>query len=244
MQQDPKPYWHPLSNASPDAINEVSQYSNEADLSLVCTQLSYTHTPREQRRIVDEWCDFFVSPRKVRRLWIHSRLPQRLFDCICHQSTLECFYIKWASLDSLQGVARLKALTHLGLGSPGPLSSLESLGQLQAIKDLSLSSCFKATDYSFLKKLRNLETLTIQGDGVASMKKACVDSLQPLSSLSNLKWLSLIHVSVLDDSYASISALQSLQHLDLPHSVLRQGLPRWTEALPNLVSGNAAKGEA
>ena len=238
MQSFTQSYWHPAVTPSPEAITEVSDYEGTAELSLICTQLAGTHTPTQQKRIVEEWCDFFSRPQPVRRLWLHSRTPQNLFKSLCSQANLETLYIKWSAIDDLSPIAGLRSITHLYLGSSSKISSIDALADLQTLVDLSLRNLQGVNDYSAVGRLTRLEQLCIEGDGIASMKKAKVASLRPIASLTELKRLKLSWVTVLDDSFACLSNLKSLKHLDLPSSLRADDVRLLSEALTELETGN------
>ncbi|MEY4563771.1 MAG: hypothetical protein RLZZ618_3048 [Pseudomonadota bacterium] len=238
MQPLARPYWHPEINPSPDSITEVSEYGGDSDLSVICTQLAGTHTPAQQKRIVSEWCAFFSQPQPVRRLWLHSRTPQSLFQSICSQANLQALYIKWSAIDDASPIEGLKSLTHLYIGSSSKITSIDSLASLQTLVDLSLENLQGVDDYSAVGQLANLTRLAIQGDGVASMKKSKISTLQPIARLVNLERLRLIWVNVLDGSYACLSSLKSLRHLDLPSSRPSEEIQLLLKALTQLETGN------
>jgi hypothetical protein len=238
MQSFTQPYWHPAVNPSPEAITEVSDYDGTAELSLVCTQLAETHTPTQQKRIVEEWCDFFSRPQPVRRLWLHSRTPQRLFKSLCSQPNLEILYIKWSAIDDLSPISGLRSITHLYIGSSSKIKSIDALADLQTLVDLSLRNLQGVIDYSAVGRLARLERLSIEGDGIASMKKSKVASLRPIANLTELKRLKLSWVTVLDDSFACLSSLKSLKHLDLPSSWRAENVKLLSDALTELETGN------
>ena len=238
MQSFIQSYWHPDVTPSPDALIEVSDYRGAADLSVICTQLAGTHTPAQQKRIVGEWCDFFSRPQPVRRLWIHSRTPQSLFESLCAQSGLEALYIKWSAIDDLSPMAGLKSITHLHIGSSSKIKSIDALAGLQTLVDLTLSNLQGVDDYAAVGPLTRLDRLCIEGDGIASMKKVKIASLRPIANLTKLKRLKLTWVNVLDDSFACLSDLKSLKHLDLPRSWSGQDAKLLLEALTELETGN------
>ena len=232
------PYWHPNLNPSPMSITEVTDYNGSPDLSLICTQLSGTHTATQQKRILSEWCDFFSRPQPVERLWLHTRTPQSLFQSICSQSSLKALYIKWSAIDDFSPISELKAITHLYVGSSSKIKSISDIASLQTLVDLSLDNLQGITDYSAVGHLARLSRLAIEGDGAASMRRAKIDTLRPIVRLANLERLRLIWVNVLDGSYPCLANLKSLRHLDLPHARPREEITSLFAALPKLESGN------
>jgi len=238
MQSLSRSYWHPAINPSPKAITEVADYDGNSDLSVICTQLSETHTPAQRKRIITDWCAFFSRPQPVERLWIHFRTPQNLFQSICSQANLKTLYINGSAIDDVSPIAGLKSITHLYVGFSSKIKSLDALASLQTLLDLSLENLQGVTDYSAVGKLAHLSRLTIEGDGVASMKKAKIATLEPIANLTQLERLRLTWIDVLDGSYACLSNLKALKHLDLPSSRPKDEIKLILEALAQLESGN------
>ena len=231
-------YWNHLINPSPNAIVEVSEYDGSPDLALVCTQLAYTHTPSQQKRILNEWCDFFSRPQPIERLWLHSRTPQNLFQSICTQTNLKSFYIKWAAIDDLSPIVGLQSIIHLHITGSVKVKSIDALAKLQTLLDLSLEKFLGISNYQALGELAKLTRLDIHGDGIASMKKIKIDSLEFISSLHELERLSITWAIVQDNSFSSLTAVKQLQHLDLPNLKDKAQQQQLLATLPLIKTGN------
>ncbi|WP_374334365.1 hypothetical protein [Leeia sp.] len=228
------PYWHARINPGPAAITEVSEYEGGEDLALVCTQLGNTHTASQQKKIVEAWCQFFAQPRPgLRRLWLHSKVPQALFDSLCQQSRLEGLYIKWSGITDLSAIVGLTALQHLHLCAAG-VTDLSPLAHLQTLQSLALEGLYKVSDYRAVAALQRLSALSICGDGVASSRKAPLESLHPLTQLPALQALWLVWVKLKQGSYAELAALRSLRQLKLVGVPLSEAERSQLLALPLL----------
>jgi Leucine-rich repeat (LRR) protein len=230
-------YWHISINPGPASITEVDEYDGSEDLAIVCTQLN-THTPAQQKKIVSAWCQFFSKQQHpIRRLWLHSRLPQNLFDSICFQSNLQALYIKWSGVKNISSISGLKSIQHLYFGNSS-VEDITPFSELISLKDLSIECFYKNTDYSSIQNIKNLNKLCIAGNPWSSTKKVIINSLLPISNLVELTELRLDFVKVLDGSYDALSNLKNLRHLDLPHDMVTSEAKTLLAKLPLLQSGN------
>lgn len=237
MQQSFKSYWHIDINPDPESITEVAEYDGSEDLSILCTQLSYTHSPAQQKRIVSEWCDFFSRAQPVRRLWIQSRLPPELFEAICTQGNLRALFIKWSGVKDLSRIEHLQSLTHLYFGGSAGINDISPLAQLTSLLDLSIDNLQKVTDYSPIGKLQLLEKLMISGNSFAP-KKININSLAPFAGLTRLQSFCLYTAKIIDNSYQPLYNLRNLHNLVLPPPLNAAEASKLIAALPSLRSGN------
>jgi hypothetical protein len=117
------------------------------------------------------------------------------------------WHCKYRSLDAL---AELKKLETLVVAS-FPDASLDVLGELTALRYLSVLHLPKITDLSPLRTLEHLEVLSLQTlpswDG---KKRTVVDSLEPLVALPALRRLALIGVVPKDESLAPLTRCKHL----------------------------------
>lgn len=228
------PYWHASVNPGPSSLTEVGEYEGGEDLAVVCTQLGATHTASQQKKIVADWCRFFAQPQPgLRRLWLHSRVPQALFDSVCQQHQLEGLYIKWSGITDLRAIAGLTHLQHLHLCAAS-VTDLSPLAHLKALHSLSLEGLYKVSDYAAVGELSQLRSLSICGDGVASNRKAPLATLQPLTRLTALHALWLVWVTLEQGSYAELAVLRELRQLKLIGMRLSEEERLQLEALPLL----------
>ncbi|MDR3158368.1 MAG: hypothetical protein LBU11_05015 [Zoogloeaceae bacterium] len=164
MTIDYLPYWHIHKNPGPASITEVGEYDGSEDLAIACTQLSCTHTPAQQKKIVRAWCEFFSARQHaIRRLWLHSHVPQELFDSICFQDNLQALYIKWSGVKDISSISGLRNIQYLHLGNSSGIKDITPLTELLSLKDLSIEGFYKITDYAPVQRLKNLENLLSLG---------------------------------------------------------------------------------
>lgn len=234
-----KMYFHIGRTPEPKrGITETAEYDGSEDLKLACTQLPPRYSAGDRKRILKAWCDFFSRLSTVRRLWLVTRVPQELFDAICAQSQLRALYIKWSGIKDLSRIEGLKSLTHLYLGSSGGVHDLTPLAKLPSLVNLTIDGNFhRVTDYAPIGAVHGLEELMICGDGYSN-KKVKIASLSPFSGLLNLQCFVLLTATVVDKSYAPLTHLKKLRHVDLPYPRHAAESVKLAASLPNLQSGN------
>lgn len=211
-----------LANDTPGqrAVVELAEYGGEAALTINCTQLGDFETPhltsaKEKKRVLREWCDYLkANPTRFTELAFGTRMPQELFDAVCHQRRLVKLSIKWGAYADLGGLENLGKLELLHLGSGASVESIAPLTKLRALLGLSVENLQKITDYAPLAKLRTLESLTIAGDAFGP-RFIKVDSLEFLRAMPQLRSFRLLTARLQSKDYRPILALQKLEHLGL-----------------------------
>lgn len=100
-------------------VTEVSEYAGEGKLTINCTQLGPAYkASKEKHRVLSEWCAFLAEkPNVFKVLKFGTRMPQELFDAVCHQQNLEHLDIKWGTYKDLSAIQNLKKLKLLYIGS-------------------------------------------------------------------------------------------------------------------------------
>ena len=210
------PFWHPWPVSIPRSTSdtvELKSYRKTKTLGLVCTQLD--RPPKEQKRIVDEWCSFFAKPSPLRKLSIDTRIPIRLFESACQQKELTAFSFKWGPIKNLSPLANLTKLERLEIGSCSA-ESLSVLEKLPTIKHLKLSNLDRLDDYSSLAKLKSLVRLSIEGAPMMP-KKVNMKNIEYLQELQELEALSIGSTRLINGSWhESFPSLPKLKYLNLP----------------------------
>lgn len=228
--------WHsfwrhrPHLDFPPKTIRDLSEYDGSERLSLACTQ---TNLPaKQQKELVQSWCQRLPQLAGVRFLWLQSRATQELFDAACAMPDLEGLNIKWGAILSSAMLAGSRKLKYLHLGSPS-LAPLEVLGELPELVWLELDNIKAAADLSFLEKLPNLTGLSITGDS-NSIKVLPIQTLAPLRALKKLEWLQLATVTVADESLAPIAELPALRYLNLANRFRMEEVAALAARLPQV----------
>lgn len=198
-------------------LQTFSQYEGESDIELQCTQLD-NKTAKEQSKIVEEWCVHLTNDQlPLKSIWMETRISQKLFDAICHQTSLTSLWIKWGVYPDLTAIRQLINLEHLHLGNGKNITDLSPITSLHKLKTLESDGLVNVHDYSFLESLTALQDLDIEGDGFSSMKPVILPDLKFLETIPWLQRLCLKMVRVEDKDYSPILKIKNLKWLSLPH---------------------------
>lgn len=210
-----KDEWDPI-----DSVTTVSEYQGQSKLVINCTQLgehpskAFTSAAAKKRVLV-EWCEFLRdNPRRFTLLGFGTRMPQELFEAVCHQVNLAHLDIKWGVYNDLSKIANLQKLKLLRIGSGAGVKSVSPLAELPRLVGLSIENCQKVSDYSPLGQLRKLESLKIEGDGLGP-QFIRIESLEFLKTMTRLKYLALLTYRLQSKDYQPILKLRNLEHLTL-----------------------------
>jgi hypothetical protein len=199
------------------AMRRVEEYNGEKNFMLVCTQRSDC-TAHEQAKGVEAWCKRFQNEQlPLEKVWVTTRISQKILDALCCQRNLNGLWIKWGVYTDLSALENLANLEYLHLGGGAGLNSIEAIRKLPRLKALQTACLFGIHDYSLLAGSKNLIDLSIYGDGLASMKKITLNSLGFLEDLPQLQRLSLCMTKIEDHSYLPITKLKNLKFLGLPN---------------------------
>lgn len=197
-------------------LRDVSEYKGEDEIVLACTQQSDL-SANEQKKSVKKWCDLFLNEQTgIKKIWITTRISQKIFDAVCSQESLDGLWIKWGGYKDISNIENLEELEYLHLGGGGQIESLEPLKSLTKLKTFESKGLYKITNYDFLKKLNTLEDLSLWGDPFSAMKKINIESLKFLRSLDKISRLDLCMTKIGDKDYKPILNLPNLKYLTLP----------------------------
>ena len=224
-------YWaeKQLTDKIPPSITEVMDYQGEEVLSISCTQLSATKYEKHQKRIISEWYDALPHLNEVKTLLFQTRVNQRLFDAASLMPNLEALYVKWGGIKSVASIVNHRRLQVLTLGSNPGIQDIELLGNMTGLYVLELENVPEAYHLDFLARLGNLEALGIDG---SMWRTQSVASLEPLTHLQRLKFLSLANTRVKDGGLKPLLGIKTLVHVRTSFffsatelTYLRVGLP-------------------
>jgi len=198
-------YWKPQSRFPPPAIIHPQQFDGGDRLCVACTQ---TDLPaREQRRVVDAWCEVLPRLQGVRFAWFSSRVSQELFDAACRIPQLEGLYIKWSGIGNLASLEHARSVRYLHLGQSAKVESIEPLARCLKLRWLGLELLSRIHDLDPLASLVGLEGLSLEGSMSTTWR---VKSLAPIGLLSNLRFLSIANLRADDRSLVSLLSLTKL----------------------------------
>lgn len=213
----------------PSSINYPNEYNGESKACIACTQLLIPRA--QQKRITNQWIELLPRLQKIEMLWFPTRVPQMLFDSACKHENLSGLKITWSSIKSLDSIKNLSKLKYLYIGSSAGIESIEPLTNLENLEVLFIENFKKISDFSSLKSLSKLKVLSIEG-GMYTMQK--VHSLEFISNLSSLEYLSIVMVSCPDKRIEPILKLKNLVTLNWCLNYTSKDKQRLIDELPNL----------
>jgi hypothetical protein len=199
-------FWYHRAGHPPAVIVRPSDRVRGAKLCIACTQ-TRLGAP-EQKALVREWCDILPTLGDVTQLWLSSKVPQELFDAACRMPNLTGLWIKWSSVKNIVSLECASQLRQLHIGSATSLASIEPLGQLRGLKWLGLENLKLVPDIRVVGALTALEGLTLEG---SMWTPWTVETLAPLASLPELKYLSIANLRTKDRTLAPLLALRELE---------------------------------
>ena len=190
---------------------EAAEYRGQSDVAVAATQLGLEYSETRKRKVVDEWVAFFsAGPTPLRRLYLASRTPKRLFESLAGQTQLERLAVKWGDYDDLSALAGLTRLEHLSLGGATAVHDLTPLAALTGLERLNIESIKRVQDLSPLAALPSVTHLEVGGDWI-SPRRAHVDSIGFLRRMPQLKEL-VLHTIIVDDlDYSPLLDLPALR---------------------------------
>lgn len=205
-------HWGALQStgAVPRSIMRPSEWAGGEILSVACTQTSLA--ARDQKKLVDQWCEALAGMTSVRTLLFTTKVPQDLFDAACAMKSLKALQLKWNSIKDLSRLAEATSLRCLNLGQSSSVESLEPVAGCAGLEWFQIESPTKAFSLTPLAGMSQLIGLGFLGQ---EGKKLTVPSLDALSGLASLRWLHLGSVHVADDSLRPLAKLRHLEWLGL-----------------------------
>jgi Leucine-rich repeat (LRR) protein len=138
----------------------------------------------------------------LRLLYMYPR--EKDLSLFANMPNLRSLTIISRTLESLNGIANLKDLTHLEIHYASRLRSLEGIQALTKLNHLSVSTCRGITDVSPIGSLVQLEELALNNNGN-------IDSFKPLLALTNLRSLGFYETTNVVDG--DLSLFDRLPHL-------------------------------
>ena len=201
-------YYRPDEDFPPPNVIHPSEWTPGERLALTCTQTDLPAS--QQRRLVDEWCEYLPTLTGLRVLWLNSRVPQKLFDAACRIPDLEGLYVKWSGVTALDAVLTPPLLTSFHLGSSASVDSVELLGQLKSLKWLGVENVKRMETLDWVEDLTGLDGLVVEGSTWTTQR---VDSVAPIGHLTDLRFLGLANLRARDNSLAPLYTLTKLERL-------------------------------
>jgi hypothetical protein len=222
-------YYRPDAEFPPKSIRVPNEYNGNRRLNVVCTQ---TDLPAgRQRKLVKEWCHTFPKLKRVKILWLNSRVNQDLFEAVCEMKNLIGLNIKWSGIKIIDSIQKLKELRYLRLGGCSQVESIDCLGAMKGLVWLELENLKKIKNISTLSKLSQLRGLSLEG---SMWTTQIVDSLTPIGKLTNLEFLSISNLRANDKTLMPLINLKKLKTLHTAKWWPKNELATLKKELPEL----------
>jgi len=211
-------YYFPDETNKIKSVVELNEFDGERKLSINCTQLDYWiekngKKAKDKKRILAEWCGFLKeNPNAFNELYFGTRMPQELFEAVCHQKGLKRLEIKWGVYDNLESITKLTEIEFLDIGSGSAVQSIEPLTELKKLKGLQVENFQKISNYDAFSKLISLESLFIDGDRT-SPKTIRIESIDFLRRMPQLKCYRMLATILVNKDYSPILELNNLEYL-------------------------------
>jgi len=191
-------------------------YEPNEKLRLLITQLDYNSTkrdltPTQLKKLIESWCVKLPELKEVKYLWLPSKVSQKIFDSICEMENLEGLWIKWSGIKSINNINKLKKLKHLHLGSSSQVEDINVLGEMKSLITLETEQLNNIIDFSVIGKLTQLEGLGIDGSIWTAQK---IENIEFISSLQQLKYLTLTNTQMKQKSFDTLLKLQNLERFN------------------------------
>ena len=170
-------------------IHFPEEYHGEEKLKLCCTQISGL-SDYQQKKVTDKWAEYLSAEKlPVKFLQCCTATPQRIFDAICTQGSIEVLRLKWGRFNDLSAITKLKDLRALHIDMASSVEDLTPIGELEHLEYLFLDNVKKTQDFSAIGKLSGLTALHICVGMWEWLTE--VESADFLLELKKLRYLSL-----------------------------------------------------
>lgn len=167
-------------------IHTVNEYDGGDTCYVACTQLSDRYSDKECRQILKDWIAFFeMGGHAIKKLYIYSHVPQRLFNAVCCQNRIEELFLKWGRYSDLSPLTNLINLKYLYCGSCPIVTDIDPMAQMQNLRVLSVQNFKRIGDYSAFKRLCNLEQLVIMGPILGIVDINDIDFIRDMPNLKS-----------------------------------------------------------
>ena len=154
--------------------------------------------------------DKLIEFKQLSALWCFGVDQKKLIQ-ISECKSLNKLYLDYQlRIEDLSPLQRLPLLDVLRLDSCSRISSLEQLGELRHLTGLAIENFKNVHDIKPLSMLTDLSELAVEGSIWTRMK---INSLEPITKLANLQYLSLTNLKVMDESLVPLHALKNLKQL-------------------------------
>ena len=189
-------------------VVEPHDYVGGPELFLDVKPLGRDVPESQRRKRVDVWCELLPTLTDLRRLWLFSHVPKRLFEAACELSSLEALYVKWGNADDLSPLSTLTNLRHVHLGSLTKVTDIRPLAAMKQLRSLEIENFKRVEVFDDLADLTELELLRLDGSIWTEQK---IESLDPVGRMLGLRSFSMVNSRLKSMSFDPLLNLDKLE---------------------------------
>ncbi len=216
-------------------VIEPHEYVGGPDLFLDVKPLGRDVPEPQRRKRVAAWCELLPTRAEVKRLWLFSHVPKRLFEAACELSNLEALYVKWGNADDLAPLTGLRNLRHVHLGGLTKVTDISPLAAMAQLRSLEIENFKRVEIFDDLAGLTGLELLGLDGSIWAEQK---IESLEPIGQMFGLRSFSMTNARLRSRSFDPLLNLNQLEGFHAAWWFQDSEFEK-LRALPKLKYGNA-----
>lgn len=192
------------------------------DVPISTTTLAYARIDGKFKKLTE-----FTG---LKILWLAS-LNQPMMEVIGCLKSLETIEVKSLTAHNVESFSELPNLRHLILRGGTKISDLNWVGQLKNLRTLILEGFKRIGRLDALADVTWLEALGFEGSMWTTSR---VESLNPLSKLTDLRYLFLTNTRAADRSLRPLHNLKKLKEIELPYFYPELEFIELRKALPEL----------
>jgi hypothetical protein len=170
---------------------------------------------------------------RLKKIWLYN-VNQKQFDQVLSYINPEELMIEGIRVADLSKLASLNQLKVLYLNWNTKATKLWNFSYNQSMCALTIEDFPILRDISELSTATTLENLTLAGSPANNPLK--INTLQPLISLVNLKYLQLSNIRIKNDSIHPLASLKQLTYLGLPNTFPTEDYAFLSVKLPGVKS--------
>lgn len=169
---------------------------------------------KHRKELESKWIEILPQLDLVKTLSVRHRVNQNYFEAICKMKNLESLHFRTSTVEDITSISELQKLKRLDMDSFSRLTDIRPILTLKNLQLLSIVNSFKVENYDLIGQMTQLKGLRLCGDSIAP-KNLRLKSLKPFRNLKQLKHLDLSSLSVVDNSYETITELENLERFDI-----------------------------
>lgn len=172
-----------------------------------------------------------ISEAKSIKKLLAKQVNQEFLNEISKLINLEYLELEVVTAENLEPLSNLKNLKTLKLDSIRKAEDFSFLGNLPQLKRLFIENAKHVYKLEFLSGMNNLIALGIEG-GMYTKQK--IDSIKPLSGLSDLEALFMSSVQIKDKNIDYLATIPNLKYFSCARFAPKSSFEALREKMPDL----------